>query len=166
MGITYDRNYIELRSPKRTAAERPVYRGGSTREADEAARAILAMRKSHGIIDESSVGLFGGMAIGATVGSVAGPPGAIAGAIVGTIVGAAAGLVWGDIKHLQAMKDERLDREMGIDGGHIGEASPNAPQTRLGMFSAAAMGAGGTNSDYEDQGQDGGPVNGPHAHGV
>ena len=115
-------------------------------EADEAAHKIEEMTSSPTSVNTSAGGLVGGLAIGATVGSVAGPPGAIVGAIVGSVIGAGAGLVWGEMQDGEELKDERLDREIGVTDGNLGSARPNQPKARIGAFSAASMGAGGGDS--------------------
>jgi hypothetical protein len=85
-----------------------------------------------------------GAAVGATMGILAGPPGMIAGAVLGGAVGAAAaGVLHEDKAHLAAV-DEQLDRDIGVIGGNIGEASPDAPKSKLGAFHLASMGVGGT----------------------
>ncbi len=81
-----------------------------------------------------------GMAAGAITGAIAGPPGMIAGAVLGSAMGAAAGIAL-DAQNLEeSRKDEELDRDIGVVGGTIGEASPNQPPITRGTFSAASMG--------------------------
>jgi hypothetical protein len=87
-----------------------------------------------------------GAAAGAVVGAIAGPPGAIIGAILGA--GAAAGT---EIIGARDQTDRRehnaeLDREIGVVGGHVGEASPSAPTSRRGAFSAASLGVSSAGS--------------------
>jgi hypothetical protein len=42
----------------------------------------------------------------------------------------------------QRLHDADLDREIGVQGGNIGAASPNQPPARMGAYSAASAGAG------------------------
>jgi phage tail tape-measure protein len=95
-----------------------------------------------------------GAVVGAAAGAVAGPVGMAVGAAIGSV---AAG-VTGAIAHEEAQEardhDAQLDKDIGVDGGDIGEASPTAPPARRGVFSASSMGVGG--------GGDGGhPAEGP-----
>jgi hypothetical protein len=39
-----------------------------------------------------------------------------------------------------------LDREIGVVGGNVGEASPSAPTSRRGAFSAASLGVSSAGS--------------------
>lgn len=80
------------------------------------------------------------MAAGAATGAIAGPPGMLAGAVIGSALGAAAGIALDAQKVDEAHQDEELDREIGVVGGHIGEAPPNQPRPVRGTFSAASMG--------------------------
>ncbi|MFT3764647.1 MAG: hypothetical protein QM820_03880 [Minicystis sp.] len=84
-----------------------------------------------------------GAAAGAAVGVLAGPPGIIAGAVVGGAIGgvAAAALRLGQQEAERA--NEALDHDIGVIGGDIGEAPPDAPKSRLGVFHAASLGMGG-----------------------
>jgi hypothetical protein len=87
-----------------------------------------------------AAGVLSGMAAGAAVGAMAGPPGILAGAVIGSAVGAAASIAL-DVQNVEdEQNDEQLDRDIGVFGGHLGEASPNQPPAVRGAFSAASMG--------------------------
>jgi hypothetical protein len=113
--------------------------------------ALYARIAEAAIADEAGVttfaGVLGGAAAGALIGAIAGPAGAAVGAVVGSAVGIVAGAVLADAEHDRSVHDEELDRDIGVIGGHIGEASPNAPRAVIGAFSRAAAGAGGGSSD-------------------
>jgi phage tail tape-measure protein len=80
---------------------------------------------------------------GATIGIIAGPAGVVAGAIIGSIVGAAAGVMVTDSNNRRWHHDEETDYDIGVYDGTIGAASPDAPPTRIGAFSAGSAGAAG-----------------------
>ena len=103
-----------------------------------------------------ALGVMTGMAAGAATGALAGPPGMIAGAVLGTALGAVAGALWREREEEDRAFDEKLDKEIGVIDGKIGEAPPDLPPARIGAFSAAAMGAGGAGEDGESQ--DAGPM--------
>jgi hypothetical protein len=92
---------------------------------------------------EIVVDTLAGAAAGAAMGAIAGPPGMVAGAVIGAAIGgaAAAGLHLGHAQEARA--DEALDRDIGVIGGNIGEAPPDAPKSQRGVFSATSMGVGG-----------------------
>jgi hypothetical protein len=87
-----------------------------------------------------------GAAAGATTGVLAGPPGIVAGAVIGGAVGAAAAVVLHEDSVHQSAEEARRDREIGVIGGDIGAARPDAPPAQRGVFHAASlgMGAGGS----------------------
>jgi hypothetical protein len=93
-----------------------------------------------GTLEAFEAGAAGALA-GAVVGAIAGPPGAIIGAILGASAGAGAEIVGAKDKAEKRAHNAELDREIGVFGGHIGEASPDAPKARRGTFSAASSGA-------------------------
>jgi hypothetical protein len=80
-----------------------------------------------------------GAAAGAATGLLAGPPGILAGAVIGGVVGASAATAL-HRDHDRAEHDAELDRDIGIIGGNLGEASPDAPASTLGVFHAASLG--------------------------
>jgi hypothetical protein len=81
-----------------------------------------------------------GMAAGAVTGALAGPGGMIAGAVIGSAIGAASSIALDADQVERDIKDEGLDRDIGVIDGHIGEASPDQPASVRGTFSAASMG--------------------------
>ncbi|MDB4943226.1 MAG: hypothetical protein JWP97_2760 [Labilithrix sp.] len=102
----------------------------------------------------AAAGAAAGAATGAMLGAFAGPPGAVVGAIVGAVAGAASGAALaGD--HDQELLDAQLDEEIGLNGGPMGAASPNAPKSVRGTFSGGSAGAGGAG------GSDAAPDEGP-----
>lgn len=98
----------------------------------------------HGLPAPSSVpvaaNVLSGMAAGAVVGSIAGPPGLLAGAVVGSAVGVAASIALDAQNAEDEAMDEALDRDIGVIGGDLGEARPDQPPAKRGLYSAAAMG--------------------------
>lgn len=92
-----------------------------------------------------------GAAAGAIAGTLAGPIGMAIGAVIGGFVGGAAGVAVESADQEQSLRDEQLDREIGVSGGNLGEASPDQPPSH-GRFRAAALGT----SDGEPA-----PSNGP-----
>jgi hypothetical protein len=102
---------------------------------------------SHGIIAADAAL---GAAAGAALGIMAGPPGAIIGAIIGGTVGAIAGGASEEGEAQAQIADEQLDKDIGVDGGRIGEAPRNQPPAVIGAFSGSSMGAGGAGADEED----------------
>lgn len=92
---------------------------------------------------EVAVDAVAGAAAGAVVGVLAGPPGIIAGAIIGGAIGGAAAAALHKTHLQEARKEEELDRDIGVIGGNLGEAPPDAPKSERGIFSAASLGIGG-----------------------
>jgi hypothetical protein len=91
---------------------------------------------------EMAVDAMVGAAAGATTGILAGPPGIIAGAVLGGAIGAAAATVLHEDQVEKERVDEQRDRDIGVIGGNIGEARPDAPKSERGVFHAASMGLG------------------------
>ena len=110
----------------------------------KAAEAANKVSGDHVGFGEMAVDALAGAAAGATAGILAGPPGMIAGAVLGGGIGAAAASVLHDDKAHLAAVDEQRDRDIGVSGGNIGEASPDAPKSELGTFHLASMGVGST----------------------
>jgi uncharacterized membrane protein len=79
---------------------------------------------------------------GAATGVLAGPPGIVAGAVIGGAIGAAARVAVHDTRIEHNAKEEKLDRDIGVIGGNIGEARADAPPARRGTFSASSLGLG------------------------
>jgi len=98
-----------------------------------AAAATSAERQARAAIEKLSTdgrdtaiewaGAVGGMALGA----IAGPAGVVVGGLLGAVAGASAGAM--------------LDEEIGVIGGDLGAAPPDAPPARIGAFSAGSAGA-------------------------
>ena len=110
-----------------------------------AAERLLVRRGTFGV----RVGLLAGAATGSVVGAMAGPPGAVVGAFMGGAVGAMAARAAEIAEEDDTRRDGELDAAIGVSGGHIGEASPDAPKTRIGAFSCVAGGGAGA-----DEGDD------------
>jgi hypothetical protein len=102
----------------------------------------MRAKVDHVSIAEVAVETLVAAAAGATTGVLAGPPGIVAGAVIGGAIGAATGLALHREHVAQGVKDEQLDRDIGVIGGNIGEAPPDAPKSERGVFHAAAMGVG------------------------
>jgi hypothetical protein len=88
-------------------------------------------------------GASAGLVAGAALGAFAGPIGAVAGGIAGVVVGAAAGVALDAQEVTAADAEKQLDEEIGVIGGSIGAAPPNAPRATRGAFSAESSGLGG-----------------------
>ena len=91
-----------------------------------------------------------GAAAGAIAGTIAGPIGMAIGAVIGGFVGGAAGVAVERADQEQSLHDEQLDRDIGVSGGDIGEASPNQPPSR-GRFQSAALGGSDTAPESSDR---------------
>lgn len=96
-----------------------------------------------------------GILAGAAIGAFAGPIGAIAGAVAGAVAGAAAGATLNEEEAMRGAAERELDEEIGVLGGSLGAAAPDAPRSERGTFSAASSGAGGAATE-----DDGAPVEG------
>ncbi len=102
--------------------------------------AAREMRNDRPSAGEIAVEALVGAAAGATTGILAGPPGMVAGAVIGSVVGAVAGVaLHQDHVRLDA-KEAQLDRDIGVIGGNLGEASPDAPKAERGAFHVASVG--------------------------
>jgi hypothetical protein len=88
-------------------------------------------------------------AAGAIAGTVGGPIGMAIGAVIGGIVGAAAGVVVESEDREKSLHNEQLDRDIGVSGGNIGEASPNQPPSH-GRFHAASLGVADEEAESSD----------------
>lgn len=91
-----------------------------------------------------------GAGAGAVAGSVAGPPGAAIGALIGGAIGAAAGFAIDAEAHEKAAHDEKLDVEIGVIGGNLGEAPPGQPPPSLQHIHLASLGISGSGADAGD----------------
>lgn len=120
--------------------------------------AVSSVPERHLIASEAAC-VVTGMLVGATIGSVGGPIGLVGGAVAGGLAAGVAMVAAHNANEDRRERDEYLDREIGVFGGHIGEASPNAPPARIGAFSAAASGSGGRGANAEPDAA--GPISGP-----
>ena len=91
-----------------------------------------------------------GAAAGAIAGTIAGPIGMAIGAVIGGFVGGAAGVAVETADQEQSLRDEELDRQIGVSGGNIGEASPAQPPSQ-GRFQAAALGGSDAGPESSDR---------------
>ena len=110
----------------------------------------------HHPVATEAASIVSGMVVGATMGALAGPIGAAGGAIAGGLIAgaAAAAATLGNAE--DERHDEQLDKDIGVSGGHLGEASPNAPKAKIGAFSSAAVGGHGRDGDENDDAE--GPI--------
>jgi hypothetical protein len=91
---------------------------------------------------EVSAGAVGAVAGAGFGGIFAGPAGAAAGAVVGAAMGAATGWAVEMRAKDEAVRDQRLDREIGVVDGDIGAPNLQHPPVRIGAFSREVSGAG------------------------
>ena len=90
-----------------------------------------------------------GVMAGAALGAFAGPVGMVAGAVGGSIVGAVLAIGHNRQIHLEAMEEERVDRELGVIGGDIGAPTlSHPPPSYGGLYSSSSLGMGGTGGSY------------------
>jgi hypothetical protein len=97
-----------------------------------------------------AIELAAGAAVGALTGVIAGPTGAAIGAVIGGVIGVAAGVAVARGKRDQRIHDAQLDREIGVFGGNLGEASPNQPPPKLGLYHAASVGVTSSGAEPSD----------------
>ena len=93
-----------------------------------------------------------GAAAGAAMGVLAGPPGAVAGALLGGAIAAVAGAALHEERVHHDAEDAQLDRDIGVFGGSIGEARPDAPSSKRAVFHATSLGIGGDSSATPSEG--------------
>lgn len=103
---------------------------------------------------KAAAGALAGAAAGAAVGAIAGPPGAVAGTVIGTLVGTVAEVVVARDRKREAARDAALDEEIGVVGGHIGDAPPGQAPVQQGTFSAWTAGT----AEIAGTGPAGGPL--------
>ncbi len=104
--------------------------------------------ETEGSIDHLSAGAIAVDAVvgavgGAVTGMLGGPPGMVAGAVIGGAIGAAAGVALHRDHVRHEAEDAQLDRDIGVFGGDIGAAPPDAPKSKRGVFHATSLGVGG-----------------------
>lgn len=85
---------------------------------------------------------------GAAVGIYVGPIGVAIGAVAGAFVGLFAAYGLDRLAHEQAVRDSKLDLELGITGGTLGAPGLSHPPPRIGSYSAASVGAAGDAFDH------------------
>lgn len=91
-----------------------------------------------------------GLMAGAALGAFAGPVGILAGAIGGSIVGAVLAIGHNRQIHLEALEEERIDRELGVIHGDIGAPNLRHPPPRAGgLYHSSSLGVGGTGGGYD-----------------
>jgi hypothetical protein len=100
-----------------------------------------------------AVDTLAGAAAGAAMGAIAGPPGVVAGAVIGGAIGTAAAAALHADRLRHERREQQLDADIGVIGGHIGEASPDAPRSQRGIFHATSLGV--------SEGDGGVPAEGP-----
>jgi hypothetical protein len=118
-------------------------------------RSTVDVPKGSTKLEHEGEGAAAGALAGGALGAVAGPPGAVVGAIVGAIAGALTGAALDDGNAAAAAEDERLDEEIGVQGGDLGAPNLKHPPARIGAFSAAAAGSSTTGD------RDSAPAEGP-----
>jgi hypothetical protein len=91
-----------------------------------------------------------GVMAGAALGAFAGPVGIVAGAIGGSLVGAILAIGHNHQIHLEALEEERVDREIGVIGGDIGAPNLRHPAPRYGgLYHTSSLGFAGTGGGYD-----------------
>ena len=93
-----------------------------------------------------------GAVAGAALGAIAGPVGALAGGLVGTAIGAIAGQTLDAKDAEETLRDQQLDRDIGVTEGDLGAASPDQPPARRGVYSAASAGVSGSGGSTPSEG--------------
>jgi phage tail tape-measure protein len=118
------------------------------------AQGAVETRSAHAHIGaaELAAEALAGAAAGAAVGVLAGPPGMVAGAVIGGAIAAAAGAALHEEIAYHNAEDAQLDRDIGVFGGSIGEAPPDAPKAQRGVFHTASMGVGSGPSSTPSEG--------------
>jgi hypothetical protein len=111
----------------------------SPRREAERVNALEESLEGHSMAAPVALDAAAGAAAGAIAGTIAGPIGMAIGAVIGGFVGGAAGVAVETADQEQSLRDEELDREIGVSGGDIGEAKPGQPPSH-GRFQAAALG--------------------------
>jgi hypothetical protein len=104
---------------------------------------IPKSRRHRRLEHEAETGLSGALA-GAAVGALAGPPGAVAGAVIGGVVGVLAGVALENQSADEAVRNAKLDDEIGVNGGEMGAPNLEHPPAIRGTYSAAASGMDGS----------------------
>ena len=85
-------------------------------------------------------GAIAGEVLGGLLGSAAGPPGVVAGMVIGAVAGTLAGESLDADARRKHLRDEELDEAIGVVGGDLGAARPDAPPAKRGAPSSASSG--------------------------
>jgi hypothetical protein len=93
-----------------------------------------------------------GAVAGAAAGAIAGPGGILAGAAVGGAAGAIAGAALADEAEQRHAHERELDRDIGVTEGDLGAADPSQPPARVGAYSGASAGVGGSSGSTPSEG--------------
>jgi hypothetical protein len=101
---------------------------------------------------EASAGVVGAITGAGLGGIFAGPAGAAAGAVVGAAMGAATGWAVEMRSKDEAVRDHRLDREIGVVDGDIGAPGLAHPPAEIGAFSREVSGAGSARETAQAEG--------------
>jgi hypothetical protein len=118
--------------------KRPIHLGaGKQTEVRAEANENLPRKRSMG--GPVALDTAAGAAAGAMAGVIAGPPGIAIGAVIGGIVGGAAGIALKVTGQELSLHDEQLDRDIGVSGGNLGEASPTQPPSH-GLLHSVSLG--------------------------
>jgi hypothetical protein len=103
-------------------------------------------------IEHEAEGAASGAFIGGVIGVAAGPAGVAAGAIIGSIAGALAGAALDQEASDQATRTRELDAVIGVSGGDLGAPNLKHPPARVGAYSAASVGGGGSGDSEPAEG--------------
>lgn len=106
---------------------------------EQKVEALEESLETHSMAAPVALDAAAGAAAGAIAGTIAGPIGMAIGAVIGGFVGGAAGVAVERADQEDSLHDQQLDREIGVSGGDIGEASPAQPPSH-GRFQSAALG--------------------------
>src|SRR5690348_11689817 len=90
--------------------------------------------------------MFGAL-VGAVTGAIGGLPGVIVGAILGGLVGLLAGVVAAREDIRAAIRDRRLDAEIGVTRGSLGTKWVRHVPPRVGAYSFSSSGGAGATHD-------------------
>ena len=102
---------------------------------------------------ELGEGLFCGI-VGAVTGAIAGPPGMMVGGAIGFLVGLLAAAVAEQEDARAALRERRLDAEIGVTSGSLGTKWVRHVPARVGAYSFSS--SGGSSATHDTQ-----PCEGP-----
>jgi hypothetical protein len=114
-------------------------------------RAGYWSRESVRLVHEAE-GAASGAIAGTVVGAAAGPPGMAAGAIIGAAAGAMAGAALDAEGESRALRTRELDAVIGVSGGDMGAPNLLHPPSKVGAFSGASVGGGGSDGGAPAEG--------------